>query len=179
MSTFWITLDRFFLKKTSLWSHWLREERWWIVTDEVRRRICEIILNWEKEERNFSFIILYLKYSCCCCDSVGRAIASNSRDPWFESSHRKILFSMNCFEKPKIKKKRPEWPIKNNYFWSRLMMSFLKMDSSPASFCLFSFFSNSLQNKSVHFTGFWTWIVRVEGKHADHFTTPTAYCFLW
>ena len=178
MSTFWITLDRFFLKKTSLWSHWLREERWWIVTDEVRRRICEIILNWEKEERNFSFIILYLKYSCCC-DSVGRAIASNSRDPWFESSHRKILFSMNCFEKPKIKKKRPEWPIKNNYFWSRLMMSFLKMDSSPASFCLFSFFSNSLQNKSVHFTGFWTWIVRVEGKHADHFTTPTAYCFLW
>ena len=45
------------------------------------------------------------------CDSVGRAFASNARDPWFESSHRQILFFISCIkkciEKTKIKKKMP------------------------------------------------------------------------
>ena len=46
------------------------------------------------------------------CGSVGRAVASNTRRPWFKTSHRKTfyiehLFSVNCIEKTKIKKKRP------------------------------------------------------------------------
>ena len=44
------------------------------------------------------------------CGSVGRAVASNSRGLWFESSHHKKLywtFSVNCIEKTKIKTKRP------------------------------------------------------------------------
>ena len=41
-----------------------------------------------------------------CGGSVGRAIASHTRDPRFESSHRQD-FIMNIFvEKTKIKKKR-------------------------------------------------------------------------
>ena len=47
------------------------------------------------------------------CDTVGRAVASNARGPGFESSHRQTfisdiyLFTVNCIEKTKIKKKRP------------------------------------------------------------------------
>ena len=45
------------------------------------------------------------------CGSVGRAVASDTRDPQFESSHRKAfikhLFTVNCVVKTKIKKKRP------------------------------------------------------------------------
>ena len=47
------------------------------------------------------------------CSSVGRAVASNTRGLWFESSHRQTiilehLFSLNFFKKAKIKKNRPE-----------------------------------------------------------------------
>ena len=47
------------------------------------------------------------------CGSVGRAVASNTRGPRFESSHwQKFiyiehLFTVNCIEKTKIKEKRP------------------------------------------------------------------------
>ena len=45
------------------------------------------------------------------CGSVGRAVASNSRGPWYKSRHwQKIYiehFIVNCIEKTKIKKKRP------------------------------------------------------------------------
>ena len=41
----------------------------------------------------------------------GRAVASDTRDPRFKSSHRQTfiehLFTVNCVEKTKIKKKRP------------------------------------------------------------------------
>ena len=44
------------------------------------------------------------------CGAVGRAIASNTRDPQFESSHRLYyllsILLKNCIEKTKIKKKR-------------------------------------------------------------------------
>ena len=44
--------------------------------------------------------------------AVGRAVASKTRDPRFESSHRQYylqyqLYLKNCIEKTKIKKKRP------------------------------------------------------------------------
>ena len=41
------------------------------------------------------------------CASVGSIVASDSRDPWFDSSHRQNLFSMftfNCIEETNIKK---------------------------------------------------------------------------
>ena len=38
------------------------------------------------------------------CGSVGRAVASDTRDLWFESSHLSII---NCIGKTNIKKKRP------------------------------------------------------------------------
>ena len=45
------------------------------------------------------------------CGSVGRAVALNTRGPWFDSSHRQNfiehLFIINCIEKTKINKKRP------------------------------------------------------------------------
>ena len=46
--------------------------------------------------------------------AVGRAVTSDTRDPWFESSQRQILFTINCVlnrvENTKIKKKDREWP---------------------------------------------------------------------
>ena len=47
------------------------------------------------------------------CGSVGRAVTFDARGPRFESSHRQTfisdiyLFTVNCIEKTKIKKKRP------------------------------------------------------------------------
>ena len=42
------------------------------------------------------------------CDSVGRAVASGIRGPWFESSHAEFFFLLNT----KIKRKRVrKWPI--------------------------------------------------------------------
>ena len=35
---------------------------------------------------------------------------------------------------------------------------------------IFSLFSNNLQNKTVDFSGIWTGIIGVEGKHADPLT---------
>ena len=47
-------------------------------------------------------------------------VASNTRDPRFESSHRQILFTIkciiNCVEKTKIKKKRPGMARLNKAF---------------------------------------------------------------
>ena len=40
--------------------------------------------------------------------AVGRAVASDTRSPWFETSHRQTLFylfTVNCIEKTKIKEK--------------------------------------------------------------------------
>ena len=50
------------------------------------------------------------------CGSVGRVVASNTRDPQFESSsHRQILFTINCIKDVlkirKKKKKRRGQPI--------------------------------------------------------------------
>ena len=47
--------------------------------------------------------------------------------------------------------------------------------ATPASFCLFSFFSNTnFTEKTVDFSGIQTWIVGGEGEHTDHLTTTTA-----
>ena len=39
------------------------------------------------------------------CDSVGRAVASNTRDQEFESNHQQI-FTINLIEKTNMKQKR-------------------------------------------------------------------------
>ena len=54
------------------------------------------------------------QYQGSGCDSVGRAVAFNTRGPRFDSSHRQNfiehlfvnLFIINCIEKTKINKKR-------------------------------------------------------------------------
>ena len=66
------------------------------------------------------------------CGSVGRAVASDTRGPWFEFSHQQkinfywtFVYCQLCIEKTKIKKKRPglvhffknilqQWCIKND-----------------------------------------------------------------
>ena len=59
------------------------------------------------------------------CGAVGGAIASDTRGPWFESSHRQNLnVQSNAFEKTKIKKKEAgNGPIlinfKNSLLWER------------------------------------------------------------
>ena len=50
------------------------------------------------------------------CGSVGREVASDSRGPRFESSHRQTLFylyTVNCIEKTKIKEKRPGMALRS------------------------------------------------------------------
>ena len=52
------------------------------------------------------------------CGSVGWAVTSDSRGPWFESSHHQNLFwllTVNCIKKTKIKEKEAgNCPFKNN-----------------------------------------------------------------
>ena len=56
---------------------------------------------------------------------------------------------------------------------------FLKKWAKSASFCLFSFFSNTnLREKNVVVRGIRTRIVRIEGERADHLTTTTALAWL-
>ena len=49
------------------------------------------------------------------CSSVGRAVASDTQDPRFKSSHQEILFSMYSFKsvlkRQKYRKRGKEWPI--------------------------------------------------------------------
>ena len=46
----------------------------------------------------------------------------------------------------------------------------------PGLFLLFPFFSTTiLLKKTVEFSRIQTWIVGVEGKHADHLTTTMAH----
>ena len=51
----------------------------------------------------------------CGCGSIGRAVASNTRVPLFKSSHRQnlycTLFTVDCIEKRKWRKRGREWPI--------------------------------------------------------------------
>ena len=53
---------------------------------------------------------LYSKHYCGC-GSVGKAVASNSRGPWFESRHRQKInehsLLSTALKRRKIKKKRP------------------------------------------------------------------------
>ena len=52
---------------------------------------------------------------------------------------------------------------------------FKKNGPTPASFCLFLFFSNTIfTEKTADISGIGTRIVRVEGEHADHLTTTMA-----
>ena len=61
------------------------------------------------KRNNFSITIKILGGSGC--GSVGKTVASDTRGLRFESSHRQnlywTLFTDNCIEKTKIKKKRP------------------------------------------------------------------------
>ena len=65
----------------------------------------------EKEQQ-----ILFIKQGAAWgsgCGSVGRAVASDTRGPWFESSHRQkfiyrtFVYCQLCIEKTKNKKNRP------------------------------------------------------------------------
>ena len=53
----------------------------------------------------------------------------------------------------------------NTSFW---LLFFLKKWPTTASFCLFSFFSNT----NFYWNRIWARIVGIEGKQADHLTTP-------
>ena len=50
---------------------------------------------------------------------------------------------------------------------------------TPASFlCIFVLFKLKFYIKTVGFSGIRTWIVGVEGEHADHLTTDLKYKIL-
>ena len=61
--------------------------------------------------------------------------------------------------------------------FSLFFISFFRSGPTPASFCLFSFYSNTILQKNVGFSGIRTRIFRVVGKHADHLTTTTVPLF--
>ena len=64
-----------------------------------------------------------------------------------------------------------------SFFVNRSSYRYLafKKWTNPASFCLFSYFSNTnFTEKTVGFSGIRTRIVGVVGKHPDHLTTTTA-----
>ena len=67
--------------------------------------------------------------------AVGRAVASDTRDPWFESRHRQEFYEhcqLNCIVKKKIKRKGGrERPVKKTYAQdskSSLFLSFVQIN---------------------------------------------------
>ena len=82
----------------------------------------ENYIKFRKDLKNYEMMPYYVIFSVLlisyqiqikkCCDgsgsdSVGRAVIFNTRRQRFESRHRQILFTINCIENTKIKKK---WP---------------------------------------------------------------------
>ena len=61
------------------------------------------------DRKNLSWHYLKKRYTGSVCGSVGRTVASNTRDPQFDSSHRqtfiKHLFTVNCVGNTKLKEK--------------------------------------------------------------------------
>ena len=71
------------------------------------------------------------------------------------------------------------WTFMNE--WRRLYTICFLNCPTPASFCLFSFFSNTnFTEKTVGFSGTRTQIARIEGEHADHYNGPlySTICYL-
>ena len=83
------------------------------------------------------------------CGSVGKAVASDSRGPWFEFSHWLNLywtFTINCFEKTKIKKKEAEkCPLKKCF-------QFLNVDFLKKSFIMLTHRKEELQSRLTSWT---------------------------
>ena len=72
---------------------------------------CQLYQKDENKEKEAGYGPLknHLTHWGSGCGSIGRAVASDSRGPQFESSHRR-KFTVNCLEKTKIKKKRSGIP---------------------------------------------------------------------
>ena len=66
--------------------------------------VCQVIRLNQKER----FILPYHYFPIVGsgCSSVGRAVASDNRDPWFESSHRQILCTINCIWKTVLNRRK-------------------------------------------------------------------------
>ena len=87
-----------------------RFHRPWLV-EGPRRCLCRYVAVWK--ENILSCLVTLHRLLGSGCGSVGRAVASDPRGPRFEFSHwqtfksKIYLFTVNCIEKTKIKKKRP------------------------------------------------------------------------
>ena len=86
------------------------------------------------------------------CGSVGKAVTSDVRGPWFKSSHQQTfiadiyLFTVNCNEKTKIKKEAGNGPVlKKNMFYS------LAVGNSP----VLGLRKNVRKIYSIKFSIFW------------------------
>ena len=67
-----------------------------------------------------------------------------------------------------------QWSFKYSFLLDVPNKNKQKEGPTPTSFCLFSFlFRQQFYRKILDFSGIWTWIVGVEGEHANHFTTTT------
>ena len=58
--------------------------------------------------------------------------------------------------------------------WSHWSSNLKKVGQPGLFFICFRFFKHNISEKTVGFSGIGTWIVGVEGEHADHLTTTTA-----
>ena len=82
---------------------------------------------------NFEFSIFpfFGNFLICCplcsgCGSFGKAVASDTRDPGFKSSHQQVLFNINCIKFvlkiPKERMKRPGMAHCNKNKGSQLLL---------------------------------------------------------
>ena len=78
------------------------------LAEETTTWLSQWVISWRDHGRTFDY--QQWQMLCSGCSSVGRAVATNTRGLLFESSYRLSfinLFTLNCMEKTKIKKKRP------------------------------------------------------------------------
>ena len=77
-------------------------------TTEVYSFSVKFVLEKNENKQKEAGVSPFLKNSlfATCCGAGGRVFASDTRDPPFESSHRRINFQSTVFKKLKLKRRK-------------------------------------------------------------------------
>ena len=114
------------------------------------------------------------------CGSVGRAVASNYRGPWFEFSHQQNLhwmFTNNCIERRKERKEAGNGPNKIQGFEHETVPTVVYLSCVPINFLPLGdacTVDNEYEHATIYDTEFGCWVnVRDKGEKVKVSATET------
>ena len=105
-----------------MWNHF------WITFIDIWR-FCLITLTaicfFELGINCLQWLFECLLMPCISWNAFGRAVASDTRDPWFKSSHWQILFTINCIKALIVGKTKIKKECKKKISWAKCKSPFL------------------------------------------------------